>query len=202
MGILNLLKADYTGKVGQTVGAKWKDKSTIRTYTKPSNPDTAAQKQTRKGFGEMSTFLSLFTEQIKGYSSLNTKGMSIRNAIMKTNKDMIADGELTPSTILINKGGLPVPSTIVATYSSIDDNVAITFDLPPSPVFSDKTIVVAVVADKDLEFAAVATADASLETITVPFAMANAKDGFAYLYFIDYRGSTRVGSKSVAKIIV
>ena len=202
MGILNLLKANYTGKVGQTVGAKWKDKSTIRTYTKPSNPDTAAQKQTRKGFGEMSTFLSLFTEQIKGYSSLNTKGMSIRNAIMKANKDMIAAGTLTPINILINKGGLPTPSDVEGTYSAVSNNVVITFDLPASPVFSDKTIVVAVVTDKDLEFAAVATADASLETITVPFAMASAKDGFAYLYFIDYRGSTRVGSKSVAKIIL
>ena len=75
MGILNLLKANYTGKVGQTVGAKWKDKSTIRTYTKPSNPDTAAQKQTRKGFGDVSTFIATFADQIKMYSSLDRKSV-------------------------------------------------------------------------------------------------------------------------------
>ena len=53
MGKMNLLKANWEGKVGQTVGAKWKNKSTIRTYTKPSNPNTAGQQSVRGVFAEM-----------------------------------------------------------------------------------------------------------------------------------------------------
>lgn len=40
---MNTLKGNYTGKVGQTVGSKWKNLSTERVFTKPSNPNTEAQ---------------------------------------------------------------------------------------------------------------------------------------------------------------
>ena len=56
MGIMNLLKADWKGKVGQTVGAKWKNKSTIRTYSIPADPKTAAQLEVRDAF------MSLFSQ--------------------------------------------------------------------------------------------------------------------------------------------
>lgn len=201
MGILNLLKANYTGKVGQTVGAKWKDKSTIRTYTKPSNPDTAAQKQTRKGFGDVSTFIATFADQIKMYSSLDVKGMSLRNAIMKINKEMIKDGALDKATLLVNKGGLPIPTTVTAVYSTPNETVTITFDEVASPVFSDKAIAVAVVVDATGDFASVGVAPVTEPGVLVPWAANDASGASVYLYFIDYRGSTRVGSKSVYKLI-
>lgn len=201
MGILNLLKANYTGKVGQTVGAKWKDKSTIRTYTKPSNPDTASQKQTRKGFGDVSTFIATFADQIKMYSSLDVKGMSLRNAIMKINKDMIRDGALNKAELLINKGGLPIPTTVTAGYNDIGKTVDFTFDEVTSPVFSDKAIAVAVVVDNTGDFASVGVEPVIAQSVSVPWAANNAADASAYLYFIDYRGSTRVGSKSVYTLV-
>lgn len=201
MGILNLLKANYTGKVGQTVGAKWKDKSTVRTYTKPSNPNTAAQKQTRKGFGDVSTFIATFADQIKMYSSLDVKGMSLRNAIMKINKEMIADGELDKSKLLINKGGLPIPTTVTAEYNDVGKTVDFTFDEVTSPVFSDKAIAVAVVVDSTGDFASVGVEKVTALEVTVPWAANNAADASTYLYFIDYRGSTRVGSKSVYTLV-
>lgn len=201
MGILNLLKANYTGKVGQTVGAKWKDKSTVRTYTKPSNPNTAAQKQTRKGFGDVSTFIATFADQIKMYSSLDVKGMSLRNAIMKINKEMIADGELDKSKLLINKGGLPIPTTVTAEYDGVGKMVNLTFDKVTSPVFSDKAIAVAVVVDSTGDFASVGVELVTEEGLSVLWKANDASGASAYLYFIDYRGSTRVGSKSVYKLI-
>ena len=94
MGVMNLLKADWKGKVGQTVGAKWKNLSTIRTYTKPSNPDTAAQQVTRSGFKEVSSFAALFSDQIKQLSALDTRGMSVRNAIISANSEMVKNGAL------------------------------------------------------------------------------------------------------------
>ncbi len=201
MGILNLLKANYTGKVGQTVGAKWKDKSTVRTYTKPSNPNTAAQKQTRKGFGDVSTFIATFADQIKMYSSLDVKGMSLRNAIMKINKDMISDGALDKATLLINKGGLPIPTSVTAEYKTATKTVDIVFDDVTSPVFSDKAIAVAVVVDSTGDFAAVGVEPVIAQEVSVPWAANDGSGASVYIYFIDYRGSTRVGSKSVYKII-
>ena len=74
MGKMNLLKANWEGKVGQTVGAKWKNKSTIRTYTKPSNPNTSGQQSVRGVFAEMTSFVAMFADQIKYLSALNTAG--------------------------------------------------------------------------------------------------------------------------------
>ena len=71
MGKLNLLKGRYTGKVGETVGAKWKNKSTLRTFSVPSNPDTADQQKVRGAFAQMTSFIALFADQIKYLSALD-----------------------------------------------------------------------------------------------------------------------------------
>ena len=106
MGKMNLLKGNWEGKVGETVGAKWKNKSTIRTYTKPANPNTAAQQSVRSVFAQMTSFVAMFADQIKYLSALNTAGQSVRNAIIQINKSMIADGTFNKANLLISKGGL------------------------------------------------------------------------------------------------
>ena len=50
MAIQNFLNGGYIGKLGQTVGQRWKDKKIIRTYVVPKNPNTPAQKQMREQF--------------------------------------------------------------------------------------------------------------------------------------------------------
>ena len=98
---MNLLKANWEGKVGQTVGAKWKNLSTIRTYTKPSNPNTSDQQKVRSVFAQMTTFVALFADQIKYLSALNTAGQSVRNAIIQANKEQIMSGTFAKDTIKI-----------------------------------------------------------------------------------------------------
>ena len=111
---MNLLKADWSGKVGKTVGAKWKNLSTIRAYTKPSNPNTPDQQTTRAGFGSMASFVAQFSDQLKPYGTLDTSGMSLRNAIIKANKEQVSTGVLDTTTLIISKGGLPMPSGAAA----------------------------------------------------------------------------------------
>ena len=82
MGELNLLKGAYTGTVGKTVGAKWKNLSTVRTFTKPANPKTEAQVSVRSAFKEINSFVARFSDAIKYLSAWNTAGMSVRNAIV------------------------------------------------------------------------------------------------------------------------
>lgn len=198
MGKLNLIQGKWDGKVGQTVGAKWKSKATIRAYAKPSNPNTAMQQEKRGIFGQMSIFLALFTDQIKTLTSLNTRGMTVRNAIIKANKDQYGNaGAFDPATLVVNKGGLV---NVQGTWSAVSATGAtLTYTAPTATNISDKAKVVAVAVSKDGRSAAVGTGNAKTpETITLSF---NAVTDVAlYYWLIDYRGSTRVGSISKAEV--
>ena len=198
MGKLNLIQGKWDGKVGQTVGAKWKSKATIRAYAKPSNPNTAMQQEKRGIFGQMSIFLALFTDQIKTLTSLNTRGMTVRNAIIKANKDQYGtSGVFDAATLIVNKGGLV---NVQGTWSAVTATGAtLTYTAPTATNISDKAKVVAVAVSKDGRSAAVGTGNAKTpETITLSF---NAVTDVAlYYWLIDYRGSTRVGSISKAEV--
>lgn len=47
MAIQNFLSGGYYGKLGETVGQRWKNKRTIRTYVIPNNPRTERQQANR-----------------------------------------------------------------------------------------------------------------------------------------------------------
>ena len=196
MGLLNLLKANYTGKVGQTVGAKWKDKSTVRTYSIPSNPRTDAQVSVRGGFTSITKFTALFADQIKYQSALNTSGMSVRNAIIKLNKGMIPQNSFDKANLLISNGGLQIPSNVVAADES--GKIKVTWDEPTATNFSAnaKLIVVAVQESSGIVEVFEAPYNGATQTGLATF-QAGKVD--VYAYYIDKRGSNKVGSKSVYK---
>lgn len=199
MGKMNLLKANWYGKVGQTVGAKWKNKSTIRTYTKPANPDTAAQQTVRGGFAAITAFVALFADAIRYKSALDTAGQSVRNAIIKLNKEMVAAGSLTKADLLISKGGLQKPA--VSAASLVSDKVSVTFAAPTATNFTNKAKLVVVAVDSVDGVVDVfeAAPDAGTATGTVTFSGSNDVD--VYAYWLDYRGSNKVASASVYKAI-
>lgn len=199
MGKMNLLKANWYGKVGQTVGAKWKNKSTIRTYTKPANPDTAGQQTVRGGFAAITSFVALFADGIRYKSALDTAGQSVRNAIIKLNKEMVAAGALTKAGLLISKGGLQKPT--VSAASLVSNKVSVTFTAPTATNFTNKAklIVVAVDAVNGVVDVFEAAPDAGTAAGTVTFSGSNDVD--VYAYWLDYRGSNKVASASVYKAI-
>ena len=195
MGKMNLLKANWEGKVGQTVGAKWKNKSTIRTYTKPANPDTAAQQSVRTVFGDMTSFVALFADQIKYLSALNTAGQSVRNAIIQANKSMIQGGTFDKTSLLISKGGLQK----VANEAGVADGnkVKITWANPTATNFTANAKLIAVMVQPASGLVDVAEADATSGATGVTSAIdfeAGAVD--CYVYFLDKRGSNKVASIS------
>ncbi len=192
MGILNLLKGTYGGKVGATVGSKWKNKGTIRTYAVPSNPDTPAQQTTRSGFKEVSEFVALFSDQIKRLSALDTRGMSVRNAIMKINSAQIAAGALVPATLEISKGGLPNVTDFVAAVPAGLANIGATWTKADSPNISNDAVVVVVAVDAVGKKAFVGSALNSAETITITGPITAEAVLDVYWYLLDYRGSSKV----------
>lgn len=199
MGKMNLLKANWYGKVGQTVGAKWKNKSTIRTYTKPANPDTAAQQTVRGGFASITSFVALFADGIRYKSALDTAGQSVRNAIIKLNKEMVAAGSLTKADLLISKGGLQKPTVSAATLAT--NKVSVTFAAPTATNFTNKAKLIVVAVDDVDGVVDVfeAAPDAATATGTVTFSSSNNVD--VYAYWLDFRGSNKVASSSVYKQI-
>lgn len=196
MGKMNLLKANWEGKVGQTVGAKWKNKSTIRTYTKPSNPDTAAQQSVRGVFGAMTSFVALFADQIKYLSALDTAGQSVRNAIIKANKDQIDAGAFDKSTLLISKGGLQKVSNEAATASA--GKITVSWDKPTATNFTANAKLIAVCVQESTGLVEVLEGEAKpAGTAEIEGSMTFASGKVdVYVYFLDKRGSNKVASLS------
>ena len=190
---MNLLKANWEGKVGQTVGAKWKNLSTIRTYTKPSNPKTTDQQKVRGVFAAMTSFVALFADQIKYLSALDISGQSVRNAIIQANKSQIMGGTFNKETLIISKGGLQKVAGEAASQTS--GKVTVTWTAPTATNFTANAKLVAVMVQPTSGLVEVAEADAKAGTLTgnITFA-AGLVD--IYVYYLDKRGSNKVASIS------
>lgn len=195
---MNLLKANWEGKVGETVGAKWKNRKTIRTYTKPSNPNTQAQRTVRSAFKDMTSFVALFADQIKYLTALDTAGMSVRNAIIKLNKSMIEGGIVNRSNLLISKGGLQKPTGISALKAPDTKKVTVSWYTPTATNFTAdaKAIVVIVSADDGLAEVITTTAKSGEATSQIEFDGPGTINTFTY--FLDKRGNAKVASDSVS----
>lgn len=190
---MNLLKANWEGKVGQTVGAKWKNKSTIRTYTKPSNPNTAAQQSVRGVFAEMTIFVAMFADQIKYLSALNTAGQSVRNAIIQVNKSQMMGASFDKTTLLISKGGLQKVAGEAA--SATTGKITVTWNKPTATNFTANAKLIAVMVQPATGLVEVAEAAADAETLTGNMTFENGSVD-VYVYYLDKRGSNKVASAS------
>ena len=196
MGKMNLLKGNWEGKVGQTVGAKWKNKSTIRTYTKPSNPKTAAQMSVRSAFAQMTAYVALFADQIKYLSALNTSGQSVRNAIIQANKMQISDGTFSKATLMVSKGGLQKVTNEQATESA--GKITVTWDKPTATNFTKDAKLIAICVQESSGLVEVLEAEAKpAGSATVSGNITfGAGDVDVFVYFLDKRGSNKVASLS------
>lgn len=190
---MNLLKANWEGKVGQTVGAKWKNLSTIRTYTKPSNPNTSEQQKVRSVFAQMTSFVALFADQIKYSSALNTSGQSVRNAIIQANKAQIMGGTFDKDTLIISKGGLQKVAGEAASQEA--GKVTITWSAPTATNFTENAKLVAVMVQPTSGLVEVAEANAKAGTLTGNITFATGSVDI-YVYYLDKRGSNKVASIS------
>lgn len=199
MGKMNLLKGKWDGKVGQTVGAKWKNKATIRTYSIPSNPNTQAQQDVRGAFKSMSQYVALFADGIKYKSALNVAGMSVRNAIIKLNKEMIAMNTFDKANLLVSKGGLQKPTNVAASLETSTNVVKVTFNAPTATNFTEKAEAVVIAIDEAEGLVDIFTSKASTGSATGTIRFADASGIQTYVYFLDYRGSNKVASESVSK---
>ena len=193
MGKMNTLKGNYIGKVGQTVGAKWKNLSTERVFTKPANPNTQAQQTVRSGFKAINAFVALFADQIRYKSALDTSGMSVRNAIVKLNKDMVAGNSFNKTNLIVSKGGLQKVAGEAATAAA--GKVTVTWTAPTATNFTENAKLVAVMVQEDSGMVEVVEAAANAGTLKSTLTFLTG-DVDIYVYYLDKRGSNKIASIS------
>lgn len=201
MGKLNLLKGKWDGKVGQTVGAKWKNKATVRTYSIPANPKTEAQMSVRSAFSNITKFVALFADQIKYLNALDTKGMSVRNAIIKLNKAMIDSGTVDVASLVISKGGLQKPQAFTAEKDGTTNAIKATWGEVTATNFTSEAQAVIVAVDGENQIVDVFTGLVSAKTATGTISFASSTSVKVFGYFFDKRGTSKVASLSVEKTV-
>lgn len=79
MAFINLLHNGYQGKLGETVGQKWKNQRTVRTYNPTNNSKSEAQLKQRAIYKQNISEASIAYSTLIGVSKNTAKGMNIFN---------------------------------------------------------------------------------------------------------------------------
>lgn len=197
MGHMNLLKANWTGKVGQTVGAKWKGLSTIRVYTKPAYTNTPAQEVVRSVFASLTQLFTPFMAQLKHLSAMSTKNMSLRNALIRANKAQIQNGTFDIQTVIFSRGGLPNISAFTVGTVTPGSQRTLTWTPPAAGLYTSNAQVVAIMRNEDAINMGVESANVSTGLITFGDYSRVAGNVDIWAYVLDFHGSSKIASNSV-----
>lgn len=93
MAIQNFLSGGYYGKLGDTVGQRWKNKRTVRAYVIPSNPRTEKQQKNRSNFGQCTAKSQIALQMNYNTTLFNSTASSAWNERMSTARNLQKDGE-------------------------------------------------------------------------------------------------------------
>lgn len=83
MGKINLLKADYVGKVGQTYGVRQYRQSIVKATPFSHSPHNTAQTKAVRAFEKLNRFSSYVAKTFWRYLNLSDKKMYKHNAVAK-----------------------------------------------------------------------------------------------------------------------
>ena len=111
MAFINLLHNGYQGKLGETVGQKWKNQRTVRTYNPTNNSKSEAQLKQRAIYLENLSQASLAYSTLIGVNKNVAKGMNIFNLF--TSQWSKTKGSMDDSWV---KSGVFSKPNVKATY--------------------------------------------------------------------------------------
>ena len=141
MAIQNFLSGGYYGKLGATVGQRWKNKRTIRTYVIPANPRTEKQQANRGSFGNAVQF-SQTGMQMNFYATcFEDPGMSKWNYRMSTARKLKDSGQEYLNLIPLYPVDF-VPPTVLASITVLSKTAQghCVFSVPDLEDESDRTL--------------------------------------------------------------
>lgn len=201
MALQNTTQGYFNGKMGTSVGFKWKDKRVERAYSIPSNPRTDKQVAVRTKFSDMTKFIALFSDNLKYLTALDVSSMSVRNAIIKLNKDVFSGDAFIPSELQVSNGGLQRPNLGTPEKSAENGQITVTWTAPTATNISSSAQLVFIAVDSVNSIADVVTAPISALTITTNASFTESTTVNTYAYILDYRNTAKVASKSVSNEI-
>lgn len=108
----NFLAGGYYGKLGQTVGQRWKNIRTIRSYVIPHNPRTEIQQKNRGRFGDCVFYAQLGNQLNFKAPCFKADSMTDWNYRMKTARELQDLGLEELERIPLYPTSLSVPYTI------------------------------------------------------------------------------------------
>lgn len=84
MAKFNTLAGGYYGKLGATVGQRWKNIRTVRAYVIPHNPQTEVQQKNRQRFSDCVFYAQLAGQMNAKVTAFDTTSKTLWNARMST----------------------------------------------------------------------------------------------------------------------
>jgi hypothetical protein len=143
MSKINWIKGELQGKLGGIVGSSWKGKSYTKTYTKPTNPNTPAQIETRALFQNIAHVGSGIRAPLEQYTRPKPHQMTAYNHLIQLNKPMFGKQgqKWNPLELVIMSGELTSVPIATAEVSSTALTATVTWDGTVGAV-EDKAFVV------------------------------------------------------------
>lgn len=140
MAIQNFLSGGYYGKLGATVGQRWKNKRTIRTYVIPANPRTEQQQANRGKFANAVQYSQMALQMNYYATCFANDNYTQWNYRMKTARELKNSG-LTELDLIPLYPTLFVPQTLISeiTKESITGSNHISFYTPSLTGSEDRT---------------------------------------------------------------
>lgn len=139
MAIQNFLSGGYYGKLGATVGQRWKNKRTIRTYVVPANPRTEIQQANRNKFANAVLYAQMGMQMNYYATCFSDPNFTNWNYRMKTARELKNAG-LTGLDLIPLYPFSFVPQLLLSeiTKDTVQGQKHITFAIPNLDVATDR----------------------------------------------------------------
>jgi len=148
MGKINLLKADYVGKVGQTYGVRQYRQSIVKATPFSHSPHNTAQTKAVRAFEKLNRFSSYVAKTFWRYLNLSDKKMYRHNAVAKWLGVAVESGafklenlvRVIPANSSLRFGNIDIDFTSKVATIAIENS-------PLSPITTREDIFIALVTD-------------------------------------------------------
>lgn len=126
MAKFNTLAGGYYGKLGATVGQRWKNIRTVRAYVVPHNPQTEVQQANRQRFSDCVFYAQLAGQMNAKVTAFDTTSKTLWNARMSTARALQDLGYSEMDRLPLYPTTFSVPNIIsAATITQIIDETHI-----------------------------------------------------------------------------
>ena len=141
MAIQNFLSGGYYGKLGATVGQRWKNKRTIRTYVIPKNPRTPSQQANRGKFANAVTFAQMGLQMNYYCTLFEAPNFTKWNYRMKTARELKNSGLFDLDLIPLYPTSFTPPTLLTTfTLSKIEGEKHVSFAAPDLNLETDRVL--------------------------------------------------------------